>query len=200
MAERDQLCYEQARDELIEVVRALEAGGTTLEESLALWERGEQLATLCQEWLDGARTRLDAALDGGLEPGAVNVPARLSSSAWVAEPKTMSVSWCHAATRAVSPPASVQVSQCRTIPLSSVTGAPAVGFGVDVLGQQHRRRRPATAGTRRTRSPAVSIESPNVGRLGRRVVDVRDVPALRQASPDRPAVTPFRWANRTSAR
>ena len=53
--------YEQAREELIEVVRRLEAGGTTLEESLALWERGEQLATLCQDWLDGARERLDAA-------------------------------------------------------------------------------------------------------------------------------------------
>ena len=57
--------YEEARAELIEVVRALEAGGTTLEESLALWERGEQLATLCQEWLDGARKRLDAALEEG---------------------------------------------------------------------------------------------------------------------------------------
>jgi len=57
--------YEAARAELIEVVRALEAGGTTLEESLALWERGEQLATLCQEWLDGARKRLDAALEEG---------------------------------------------------------------------------------------------------------------------------------------
>ena len=56
------LGYEAARAELIEVVRALEAGGTTLEESLALWERGEQLATLCQEWLEGARRRLDAAL------------------------------------------------------------------------------------------------------------------------------------------
>ncbi len=55
--------YEEARAELIEVVRALEAGGTTLEESLALWERGEQLATLCQEWLDGARRRLDAAIE-----------------------------------------------------------------------------------------------------------------------------------------
>ncbi len=59
--------YEQAREELIEVVRALEAGGTTLEESLALWERGEKLATICQDWLDGARQRLDAAVekDGG---------------------------------------------------------------------------------------------------------------------------------------
>ena len=54
--------YEEARTELIEVVRALEAGGTTLEESLALWERGEKLAAICQEWLDGARRRLDAAM------------------------------------------------------------------------------------------------------------------------------------------
>jgi exodeoxyribonuclease VII small subunit len=55
--------YEAAREELIDVVRRLEAGGTTLEESLALWERGEKLATVCQEWLDGARKRLDAAID-----------------------------------------------------------------------------------------------------------------------------------------
>ncbi|HET7430443.1 MAG TPA: exodeoxyribonuclease VII small subunit [Nocardioides sp.] len=59
--------YEEARAELIEVVRALEAGGTTLEESLALWERGEKLAAICQEWLDGARRRLDAAIDGDEE-------------------------------------------------------------------------------------------------------------------------------------
>ncbi|GAA2242979.1 hypothetical protein GCM10010145_06730 [Streptomyces ruber] len=56
------LGYEQARDELIEVVRRLEAGGTSLEESLALWERGEELAKVCRRWLDGARERLDAAL------------------------------------------------------------------------------------------------------------------------------------------
>jgi exodeoxyribonuclease VII small subunit len=54
--------YEEAREELIDVVRTLEAGGTTLEESLALWERGEALAKLCQEWLDGARKRLDEAM------------------------------------------------------------------------------------------------------------------------------------------
>lgn len=54
--------YEKARDELIEVVRQLEAGGTTLEESLALWERGEELARACQSWLDGAQARLDQAL------------------------------------------------------------------------------------------------------------------------------------------
>jgi len=58
-----QLSYEDAREELIDVVRRLEAGGTTLEESLALWERGEKLATVCQSWLDGARKRLDAAID-----------------------------------------------------------------------------------------------------------------------------------------
>ena len=55
--------YEEAREELIEVVRTLEAGGTTLEESLALWERGEALAKVCQQWLDGARKRLDDAMD-----------------------------------------------------------------------------------------------------------------------------------------
>ncbi|MFF8995413.1 exodeoxyribonuclease VII small subunit [Streptomyces sp. NPDC014983] len=56
------LSYEQARDELIEVVRRLEAGGSSLEESLALWERGEELAKVCRRWLEGARARLDAAL------------------------------------------------------------------------------------------------------------------------------------------
>ena len=61
--------FEQARDELTDVVRRLEAGGTTLEESLALWERGEALATICQEWLDAARTRLDAAR-GPAAPGS----------------------------------------------------------------------------------------------------------------------------------
>ena len=54
--------YEQARDELADVVRRLAAGGATLEESLALWERGEELAKRCQAWLDGAKVRLDAAL------------------------------------------------------------------------------------------------------------------------------------------
>jgi exodeoxyribonuclease VII small subunit len=55
------LGYEQARDALVEVVRRLEAGGATLEESLALWERGEALAARCEQWLAGARARLDAA-------------------------------------------------------------------------------------------------------------------------------------------
>jgi len=58
-----ELSYEEARAELGEVVQKLEAGGITLEESLALWERGEKLADICQAWLDGARARLDAARD-----------------------------------------------------------------------------------------------------------------------------------------
>ena len=57
--------YEQAREELADVVRRLEAGGLTLEESLALWERGEELAKVCRQWLEGARKRLDAALAEG---------------------------------------------------------------------------------------------------------------------------------------
>ncbi len=54
--------YEAARDELADVVRQLEQGGATLEQSLALWERGEELAKVCQAWLDGAQKRLDAAV------------------------------------------------------------------------------------------------------------------------------------------
>jgi len=61
MAEKPDLPYEQARDELVTVVQKLEAGGISLEESLALWERGEELATICQQWLDGARERLEKA-------------------------------------------------------------------------------------------------------------------------------------------
>jgi exodeoxyribonuclease VII small subunit len=54
--------YEQARDELIVTVQKLEAGGIPLEESIALWERGEELARICQQWLDGARARLDKVI------------------------------------------------------------------------------------------------------------------------------------------
>ncbi|WP_035812162.1 exodeoxyribonuclease VII small subunit [Jiangella gansuensis] len=57
--------YEEARDELVQIVAKLEAGGTTLEESLALWQRGEELAKLCETYLDGARQRLDAAENPG---------------------------------------------------------------------------------------------------------------------------------------
>lgn len=60
-AKRDeQVSYEAAREELLEVVRQLESGGLPLEKSLALWERGEELAQICQTWLDGARARLTA--------------------------------------------------------------------------------------------------------------------------------------------
>ncbi len=61
--------YEQARDQLAELVKRLEAGGLTLEQSLQLWERGEQLATVCEEWLEGARARLAAAITPPGEPG-----------------------------------------------------------------------------------------------------------------------------------
>lgn len=53
------LSYEQAREELIRVVQQLESGGTPLAESLALWERGERLAALCQEFLDGAQAKIE---------------------------------------------------------------------------------------------------------------------------------------------
>ena len=62
MADGNSLSYEQARDELASVVKRLEAGGLSLEQSLELWERGEKLAAICGEWLDGARARLTAAM------------------------------------------------------------------------------------------------------------------------------------------
>jgi len=61
MAAEKKLSYEEARDELAEIVESLEDGSATLEESLKLWERGEELAKICQEWLDGAKKKLDAA-------------------------------------------------------------------------------------------------------------------------------------------
>ena len=64
----DGLSYEAARDALIAVVDELERGGATLEQSLALWERGEQLAELCRHWLDRARERLAAAGANGDQP------------------------------------------------------------------------------------------------------------------------------------
>jgi exodeoxyribonuclease VII small subunit len=74
-----ELGYEQARDQLIEVVRGLEAGGLSLEESLALWERGEELAKLCERHLEGARERIEAALasveDGENGAGGVSANA-----------------------------------------------------------------------------------------------------------------------------
>ncbi len=60
MSSEKKLSYEAARDELAQVVSSLETGGATLEESLKLWERGEELAKICQEWLDGAKAKLDS--------------------------------------------------------------------------------------------------------------------------------------------
>ncbi|RZT62324.1 exodeoxyribonuclease VII small subunit [Microcella alkaliphila] len=60
-ADIETLSYEEARDELVRVVSALEQGGATLEQSIALWERGEALARRCETWLIGAKERLDAA-------------------------------------------------------------------------------------------------------------------------------------------
>jgi exodeoxyribonuclease VII small subunit len=72
---RDQPSYEEAREELVDVVRRLESGGTDLEESLALWERGEQLAQICEAWLDGAKKRLDAAIAADDQPDTASRPS-----------------------------------------------------------------------------------------------------------------------------
>src|SRR5258708_40163054 len=66
---REALSYEQARDKLAAVVKRLEAGGLTLEQSLELWERGERLAAVCGEWLGGARARRAAAMGKRADPG-----------------------------------------------------------------------------------------------------------------------------------
>ncbi len=66
------LGYEQARDELAAIVGRLESGAGSLEESLALWERGEALAARCQEWLDGARERLTAARGAATDAGTTD--------------------------------------------------------------------------------------------------------------------------------
>ncbi|MCT9869492.1 exodeoxyribonuclease VII small subunit [Paenarthrobacter aurescens] len=69
-ASLDDLSYEEAREQLVGVVGRLEAGGASLEESLALWERGEALAKRCEDWLEGARKRLATARDAGNDAGA----------------------------------------------------------------------------------------------------------------------------------
>ena len=66
------LSYEQARDELMRVVMELEQGAPTLEHSLALWERGELLAARCEQWLIGAKQRLEAARQQEPTQGASN--------------------------------------------------------------------------------------------------------------------------------
>jgi exodeoxyribonuclease VII small subunit len=63
-ADIEAMTYEQARDELTKVLNQLEAGSVTLDQSMALWERGEVLAQKCEQWLAGARAKLDAVLKG----------------------------------------------------------------------------------------------------------------------------------------
>jgi exodeoxyribonuclease VII small subunit len=75
VAEREGLSYEQARDELTNVVKRLEAGGLSLEQSLDLWERGEKLAAICSEWLEGARARLTAAMAARDADEATDAPS-----------------------------------------------------------------------------------------------------------------------------
>jgi exodeoxyribonuclease VII small subunit len=60
-AKKPELSYEEARDQLVEIVRKLEAGSVPLSESMALWERGEELAKVCQAWLDGALAKIETA-------------------------------------------------------------------------------------------------------------------------------------------
>ncbi len=70
------LSYEAARDELVKVVNELEQGTSTLEQSLALWERGEALASRCEEWLIGAKARLDAARSSAQSSSAQSTSAQ----------------------------------------------------------------------------------------------------------------------------
>lgn len=71
----DSLSFEDARDELVRVVAELEQGAPTLEHSLALWERGEALAARCEEWLLGAKRRLEATRAAASDSPASESPA-----------------------------------------------------------------------------------------------------------------------------
>jgi exodeoxyribonuclease VII small subunit len=71
----DELSYEAARAELAEVMKALESGGQSLENSLELWKRGEELADVCQRWLDEAGRRLDQAIAARTDPGDSPAPS-----------------------------------------------------------------------------------------------------------------------------
>jgi exodeoxyribonuclease VII small subunit len=72
--------FEEAREELAEIVGKLEAGGLTLEESLALWNRGEEVARVCTEWLEKAQAVLDAAAENG-DDDVANTDADAASGA-----------------------------------------------------------------------------------------------------------------------
>lgn len=77
-ASADEPTYEAARAELAEVMKALESGGQSLEDSLELWRRGEELAEICQRWLDEAGRRLDEAI--AARTGTDDSPAAPSST------------------------------------------------------------------------------------------------------------------------
>ena len=68
------LSYEEARNELVSVVADLEAGTATLEETIELWERGEALAARCEEWLVGAKERLNKAKAAGTASPPADAP------------------------------------------------------------------------------------------------------------------------------
>ena len=74
MSKSPELSYEAARDQLIEIVRQLESGSVPLSESMALWEKAEQLAAVCQEWLDGAKAKIEAARPSPGRAGDGQVP------------------------------------------------------------------------------------------------------------------------------
>ena len=77
MSDEPKLTYEEARERLVDVVRKLESGNVPLSTAMELWEQGEQLAALCQEWLDGAKARIDAARPGGEAPAGGFVHPRV---------------------------------------------------------------------------------------------------------------------------
>jgi exodeoxyribonuclease VII small subunit len=61
------MSYEQARDELTKVLSQLEQGSVTLDQSMKLWQRGELLAQKCEEFLKGAKQKLDDVLKDNKE-------------------------------------------------------------------------------------------------------------------------------------
>ena len=119
-----ELSYEQARAELAAVVEKLEAGGTTLEESLALWERGEQLAEMCQRWLDAARARLgdDAAVKGWRRPAVAARPTT----------RRRPRSWCDPAPAAPMP---ARRPRARPVVLPGVVCQQRLAVGPRLLAQ-----------------------------------------------------------------
>ncbi|WP_338538639.1 exodeoxyribonuclease VII small subunit [Janibacter terrae] len=71
------LSYEEARQELIDLVARLEGGQAGLEESMRLWQRGEALAAHCEAWLDKAEASLSP--DAAAPPSSATTPAPTDS-------------------------------------------------------------------------------------------------------------------------